>query len=80
MIIDSNRAEPLAAGSSTKNLIDSISVSMSYSDGRQLVVDIAVQSIQADPADAVTEAWGIAPDENGKLQIGATTTTTQEAI
>lgn len=71
--------EPLAAEGSTGNLIDSISVSKSYTDGRQLVVDIAVQSIQADPADAVRQAWGISPGADGKLPVDSATTT-QEAI
>ena len=51
--------EPLQPGdeSETANLIDSITDKKTHTDGRKLVCDIAVQGIQADPADAVTEAW-----------------------
>lgn len=46
---------------STPNLIESVTDKAhrrNYSDGRTFYVDIAAQSIQADPADAVKEAWG----------------------
>lgn len=48
-------------GAETPNLIDSVTDKAhrhNYSDGRTFYVDIAAQSIQADPADAVKEAWG----------------------
>ena len=57
---------PLKPGDTTKNLIDEISQTedqrKQYNDGRKLVVDIAVQSIQYEPADAVNEAWGVMVD------------------
>lgn len=54
---------PLKPGDTTKNLINEISQTedqrKQYNDGRRLVVDIAVQSIQYEPADALKEAWGV---------------------
>ena len=50
--------EPLAAGSQTTNLIDSLTWT-DTNNGRTLVCDIAVQGIQAEPAEAVQEAWGV---------------------
>ena len=51
--------EPLQPGEENKttNLIESLTDKKTHTDGRKLVCDIAVQGIQADPADAVTEAW-----------------------
>lgn len=52
---------PVKENESTPNLIDSVTdikKRNNYSDGRTFYVDIAAQSIQADPATAVTEAWG----------------------
>lgn len=51
--------EPLQPGekNATANLIDSLTDANNHDDGRKLVCDIAVQGIQADPADAVLEAW-----------------------
>lgn len=53
-------------GNKTNNLINKISQNdeqlAKYNDGRKLVVDIAVQSIQYEPADAVNEAWGVTVD------------------
>lgn len=61
--------QPLAAGDTTGLLIDELTwTSADSSDGRALVCDIAVQGIQAEPADAVTEAWGATVDpETGTL-------------
>lgn len=39
--------------------------STSHADGRHLVVEIDVQAVQADPVDAVKEAWG--PDRGGAV-------------
>lgn len=53
--------EPVAAGASTKNLIDACTLSPAGSrSDRHLVVEIDAQSVQADPRDAVLEAWGAA--------------------
>ena len=50
--------QPLDAGETTGLLIDKLTwTSADSSDGRTLVCDIAVQGIQAEPADAVKEAW-----------------------
>lgn len=82
---------PLAPnGGKTENLINEISQTedqrKQYNDGRKLVVDIAVQSIQYEPADAVHEAWGVTVDttdpdnptlktENGKVVVDRTAST-----
>lgn len=51
----------------TANLIDTCTAlsSTSHADGRHLVVEIDVQAVQADPVDAVKEAWG--PDRGGAV-------------
>ena len=54
--------EPVEEGQMTPNLIESVKDLKTHDDGRIFYVDIAVQSIQATPADAVKEAWG---EENG---------------
>ncbi len=54
--------EPVEEGQTTPNLIESVKDLKTHDDGRIFYVDIAVQSIQATPADAVKEAWG---EENG---------------
>lgn len=54
----------------TVNLIDSCTENNAEAhrnDGKYLVVDIAAQVIQADPSQAVTEAWG---DDNGGAVTG----------
>ena len=71
--------EPVEAGASTLNLINSVTdqgKKDNYKDGRVFYVDIAAQSIQADPATVVKEAWGIANggsvtdvNTDGTLQI-----------
>lgn len=66
----------ISRGGETGNLIDSISqdagqIEADKEAGRRLVVDIDIQGIQADPADAVTEAWkGVTVEEDGTLSIG----------
>ncbi len=53
----------LNAESSTTVLIDEcVQVKTDYEDGRKLVVDIVAQSIQADTARAVEEAWNVSVD------------------
>lgn len=60
---------PLDASATTVDLIEKLERINEglHNDGRKLVCDIAVQGIQADPADAVTEAWGAKIDANGVL-------------
>lgn len=48
--------QPLAAGASTDPLIDEFKL-VYAPDGRTLVCDVSVQGIQAEPSDAVIEAW-----------------------
>ena len=59
---------PLDAAASTGNLIDSCTwLTTTQADGRRLVVDIVVQSVQANPANAVQEAWGATVADDGTL-------------
>ena len=60
---------PLDAGATTTDLIEKLERinEILHKDGRKLVCDIAVQGIQADPAAAVTEAWGVSIGDNGVL-------------
>lgn len=48
----------LAPGQSTTNLIQSC---VTRNNAYQLSVKVAAQTVQANPADAVTEAWGLTP-------------------
>ena len=49
---------PVASSASTDPLIVSCTQNVRYDDGRVLVVDIATQAMQADPARAFNESWG----------------------
>ena len=60
--------QPLAAGAEAENLIDKLTwKTADTSNGRTLVCDVSIQGIQADPANAVNEAWGAAVDQDGTL-------------
>lgn len=59
---------PLAPGASTANLIDQCTPNTT-SDNRHLMVDVAVQAIQADPSAAVTEAWKAPVLTDGTLDV-----------
>lgn len=59
--------KPLATTTKTDNLIDVLTDKTADTDGRTLVCDVAVQAIQADPADAVEEAWGVTVDGSGNI-------------
>ena len=56
-------SDPLGTSDTTGLLIEKIEQTDAqralHDDGRQLVVDIAVQSLQHEPADALKEAWGV---------------------
>lgn len=58
-------------GSVTGRLINSIKQDdeqqKRYPDGRKLVVDVSIQGIQAEPTDAVIDAWGVEIDGNGTI-------------
>lgn len=64
----------------TTNLIDSASQTKQYDDGRVFYIDISAQSIQAEPSDAVLEAWASAvagvDEDTGALQMRTGTTGT----
>lgn len=64
---------PLEVGNATADLIEKLERinAFLHKDGRQLVCDIAVQGIQADPADAVKEAWGVTIADDGTLTLPA---------
>lgn len=49
---------PLQPGALSDDLIVRCTEHPRYDDGRRLVVDIAMQAIQADPFDAFAAAWG----------------------
>lgn len=60
--------QPLAAGATTGNLIDKLEwITAQTTNGRTLVCDVSIQGIQADPANAVNEAWGAAVYQDGTL-------------
>lgn len=59
---------PLPAGETTGLLINKIEYTATQTN-RQLVCDIAVQGIQADPAAAVEEAWGVEVGTDGALVV-----------
>lgn len=59
--------KPLDVSASTEQLINSITASKDYGDGRRLVVDVLVQGIQAEPQSAVEEAWSVSVAEDGTL-------------
>lgn len=78
----------LAPSVSTDNLIDSVTqnaeqVATDETAGRHLAVDIDIQGIQAEPAAAVQEAWGVNVNQDGALSVTpsgtSSTTTTEEA-
>lgn len=64
---------PLGPGATTSPLIEKIEqlTTNTYDDGRHLVCDIAAQGIQADPADAVEEAWHVTVGAESTLDITA---------
>lgn len=58
----------VAAGGKTENLIDECKViGNAPADGYTLHVEIVAQGIQATPKDAVTEAWGVTVDPDGRI-------------
>ena len=63
---------PLDARGATENLIEKFERinQILYEDGRQLICDISIQGIQAEPARAVEEAWGVTVDhETGAITV-----------
>lgn len=55
----------LAPDGSTPNLIDNITETIAEGEEYDLRVDVSAQWIQAEPASAVAEAWGVVISENG---------------
>ncbi|HIT25228.1 MAG TPA: hypothetical protein IAC27_04195 [Candidatus Enterenecus avicola] len=62
---------PVDAEASTDPLIDRCTQLDVTADGKALVVDVLAQAIQAVPADAVQEAWGVTVGEQGQLNLDA---------
>lgn len=56
----------VAAGAITANLADQITV-IGAPEGAHMNLQILTEVIQANPADAVTESWGITPNSDGTL-------------
>lgn len=61
---------PLQVDQTTGLLINRIEYKTTQAD-RQLVCDIAIQGIQAEPAAAVQEAWEVTVDQDGALAVDA---------
>lgn len=66
---------PVEVNHQTEKLIDtilqsSVQLNVDKAAGRKFVVDVDIQSIQADPASAVKEAWGVTVDSDGTLIVG----------
>lgn len=57
----------LKVGASTSNLIDSIKLLQDDSDNTHQGLEIVAEGIQAVPADAVTEAWGVTVNSDGTI-------------
>lgn len=61
-------ASPVAAGGKTGFLIDECKVSAAApAEGYTLHVEIAAQAIQASPAKAVQDSWGVTVDSDGRI-------------
>ena len=59
---------PLQPEAATETLIKSCK-QIKERDGARLAVDISVQTVQAEPAGAVTDAWGIGTEADGALAV-----------
>ena len=59
-------AKPIEAGEITSDLIDSITLETD-TDGNRQVLEVIAESIQSNPKEAVTEAWGVSVDSNGSI-------------
>lgn len=57
--------QPVAAGETTLNLIDSATVETE--NGYRMNLQVIADSIQANPARAVESQWGVMVDENGAI-------------
>ena len=59
---------PLQPEAATETLIKSCK-QIKERDGARLAVDISVQTVQSEPTDAVTDAWGIGTEADGALAV-----------
>ena len=59
-------SKQVAAGASTKNLIDSCTSAMKAPEA-ELACDVSVQGIQVEPVTAVSDSWGVVRVDNGLL-------------
>ena len=60
-------AQPIAPGASTDYLIDRCETKIAAPEGYQLSVQIIASAIQASPAEAVEEKWGV-ENQNGTIK------------
>ena len=60
-------AQPVAANGSTAELIDTCAVNRVIDGADHLEVTVLAQAIQADPAEAVKEAWDVTVADNGTI-------------
>lgn len=58
---------PVSAGDTTAILLDKVILKGEAPEGYSLTVHVAATAIQAEPAAAVTEAWGVQLNSNGSL-------------
>lgn len=61
--------EPVQPKTTTSNLINSVKDLTNEAGGAFLVVDISTQAIQAEPANAVQDAWGVTVEDDGSLAL-----------
>ena len=60
--------QPVAAGATTSNLIDSATVKDDpATNGYHMNLQVIADSIQANPTSVVKEQWGVMVDENGAI-------------
>ena len=60
-------ALPVSAGDTTAILLDKVILTGEAPEGYSLTVHVAATAIQAEPAAAVTEAWGVQIRSDGRL-------------
>lgn len=62
--------KPVAAdGGKTTNLIDRATIKFPEGKGYKMDLEVMAQSIQAEPKDAVKDAWGVTVNSDGSLTV-----------
>lgn len=64
-------AKALQVGATTSNLLQNVKLKddAEVPDGYNLSVEVISQAIQSEPHTAVTDAWGVSVDSNGKIVV-----------